>query len=171
MSKPEKITCKCVTLWQPWATGIADRLKTIETRPWPTRYRGLLGIHGGRQWDDFFSFERVRSRIATTLLPYSTIERAQRERGFLIAVCELVDIKEYESRTAFAQDVDHHRCPDNWWEPGKRGWILKNIRRIKPIQIRGMQGLWTFSGEVEFEDPQEAQKPKQNWGPLWDSRG
>jgi activating signal cointegrator 1 len=38
---------RCVTLHQPWATAIVRGLKTIETRSWATRHRGLLNIHAG----------------------------------------------------------------------------------------------------------------------------
>jgi hypothetical protein len=36
---------KALTLWQPWATLIANGTKTIETRSWSTSYRGPLAIH------------------------------------------------------------------------------------------------------------------------------
>lgn len=33
---------KAIRLWQPWASLIALGHKTIETRSWPTKYRGPL---------------------------------------------------------------------------------------------------------------------------------
>lgn len=36
---------KALTLWQPWASLVARGEKTIETRSWPTDYRGPLAIH------------------------------------------------------------------------------------------------------------------------------
>lgn len=39
---------KAITLYQPWASAVALGYKTIETRSWPTRYRGPLAIHAGR---------------------------------------------------------------------------------------------------------------------------
>jgi len=35
---------KAISLWQPWASMIASGKKTIETRSWPTSYRGDLLI-------------------------------------------------------------------------------------------------------------------------------
>jgi len=35
---------KAISLHQPWATWIAEGKKTIETRTWPTNYRGDLLI-------------------------------------------------------------------------------------------------------------------------------
>lgn len=36
---------KALTIRQPWASLVALGVKTIETRPWSTKYRGLLAIH------------------------------------------------------------------------------------------------------------------------------
>src|SRR5581483_12167599 len=38
---------KVLTLTQPWATLVAIGAKQIETRSWPTKYRGPLLIHAG----------------------------------------------------------------------------------------------------------------------------
>lgn len=35
---------KALSIKQPWASMIADGEKTIETRTWPTRYRGELAL-------------------------------------------------------------------------------------------------------------------------------
>lgn len=40
---------KALSLWQPWATLIAMGIKTIETRSWPTSYRGPLLIHAAKK--------------------------------------------------------------------------------------------------------------------------
>jgi hypothetical protein len=39
---------KALTLTQPWATLVAIGAKTIETRSWPTSYRGPLAIHAAK---------------------------------------------------------------------------------------------------------------------------
>ena len=39
-----KITCKAISLKQPWANLVASGKKTIETRKWTTKYRGDLVI-------------------------------------------------------------------------------------------------------------------------------
>lgn len=40
---------KALTLWQPWASLVAHRIKTIETRSWSTNYRGPLAIHAAQR--------------------------------------------------------------------------------------------------------------------------
>ena len=46
---------KAISLHQPWATWIARGEKTIETRFWPTKYRGDLLIASTKKpkWYDF----------------------------------------------------------------------------------------------------------------------
>jgi hypothetical protein len=41
---------KFLTIRQPWASLIAVGAKTIETRPFSTKYRGPLAIHAGLAW-------------------------------------------------------------------------------------------------------------------------
>jgi hypothetical protein len=41
-------TAKFLTIRQPWASLIAVGAKTIETRPFSTKYRGPLAIHAGK---------------------------------------------------------------------------------------------------------------------------
>lgn len=45
---------KAITLHQPWASLVAEGVKTIETRSWSTKYRGPLVIHAGLQRHKLF---------------------------------------------------------------------------------------------------------------------
>ena len=38
---------KVLTIREPWASLIGEQIKIIETRSWPTNYRGELYIHAG----------------------------------------------------------------------------------------------------------------------------
>ncbi|MFL5577327.1 MAG: ASCH domain-containing protein [Gemmatimonadaceae bacterium] len=44
---------KALTLTQPWATLVAIGAKTIETRSWPTHYRGEVAIHAAKGFPDW----------------------------------------------------------------------------------------------------------------------
>lgn len=136
----ERVQCRVATLWQPWATAIAMGLKTIETRNWSTRYRGLLGIHAGKRWD----------KDAAVFLPPAVVERARGECGVLLAVATLADVVRYETMTAWKEAAAAHLCPMEFWNPEKHGWILKNLRRVKPVPVMGAMGLWRFVGDVEY---------------------
>ncbi len=43
---------KAITLHQPWASLVAQGIKTIETKSWSTHYRGRLAIHASKRIPD-----------------------------------------------------------------------------------------------------------------------
>lgn len=43
---------KAISLHQPWASLLATGQKRVETRGWPTSYRGPLLVHAAKKWDD-----------------------------------------------------------------------------------------------------------------------
>ncbi len=43
---------KALTLTQPWAHLVAVGAKRVETRSWPTPYRGPLAIHAAQGWGE-----------------------------------------------------------------------------------------------------------------------
>jgi len=45
--RPGRGMVKCITICQPWPWAIVWKLKRIENRTWPTKWRGLLCIHAG----------------------------------------------------------------------------------------------------------------------------
>jgi hypothetical protein len=63
---------KALSLWQPWATLVSIGAKRIETRSWPTKYRGPLAIHAGltrRRELDLLCLEDGPIRAALEHLP------------------------------------------------------------------------------------------------------
>lgn len=148
---------RCLTMQQPWATAIADGLKTIELRSWHVKYRGPIGIHAGLGWHWFFSVKNVENKMAIHLVPKEQIIRAEDERGGLIAIADLVDIREYavskeqngsaeQTCQLLRKDIDKHLSP---WG-ARYGWVLEAIRRVKFIPLTGSQGLWRWPGRVEW---------------------
>jgi hypothetical protein len=47
---------RALTIRQPWATLIAEGVKTIETRSWSTKHRGPIAIHAGKHPQDYSDF-------------------------------------------------------------------------------------------------------------------
>lgn len=135
----EHVEIKCLTLWQPWASAIAMGHKVIETRTWGTDYRGLLGIHAGKTWD----------REAAAFLPRDVVNTAG-IRGSIIAIATLAAVVKIKTFDQWETFQPLHRCPLEWFQPGKRAWCLKDIKRIRPIQTKGAMGLWGWTGEVEY---------------------
>ncbi len=85
---------RAITVRQPWASLIAAGAKTIETRPRPTKHRGLVLIHAGARlytaadkhadrglWYAAHSHLDLERNNGVYLLPY----------GSIVATAQLVD--------------------------------------------------------------------------------
>lgn len=142
-----------LTLWQPWASLMAIGAKTIETRSWPTEYRGDLAIHAAMNMDaeqacydePFFSVLRsaglVDHRPAFASMP----------RGAIVAVVRLRDVKS----TRWADSLPRATYPPFEWQFGDYGegrfmWLTDRLRRLStPIPCRGFQKLWELPSDAE----------------------
>ena len=104
---------KAISVKQPYASMIANGIKTIETRRWNTRYRGdLLIVSSARP--DFKDPEMPVSRA--------------------LAVVTLADCR------IMTEDDQRAACCEIY--PKAKAWVLTNIRRIKPFYVKGSQGFY-----------------------------
>lgn len=145
---------KAISLWQPWATAIALGSKRVETRHWPTKYRGPLAIHAAKRFNrremldvqrtDFWCCALLDAmdgvQFFADVLPF----------GAIVATCELDDCRPSESFTESEIDRVHRADLGGWTErqmgnfsPGRYGWVLDKIQPLaEPIPYRGLQGLF-----------------------------
>lgn len=149
---------RAISLWQPWASAISTDAKRIETRGWPTNYRGRLAIHAAkRKVASELTYFRSSSIWIGALSPLSVDELPF---GALVAVCDLIDCRFSGSFKADEIDMIRRPYPDltnewTWTErnmgnfgPGRFGWVLTNIRRIEPIPYLGKQGFFNVPDEL-----------------------
>ena len=146
---------KAISLWQPWASAIAIEAKRIETRSWPTSYRGPLAIHAAKRCigaEQAHLQSLATFRAALWPLDYGW-GGPPLPLGCIVAVCRLVDCRPVESFTAQEIGVNRYwpdrKCPFTWSErdmgdytPGRFGWVLADIRRTQEVPYRGAQGLF-----------------------------
>lgn len=126
---------KAITLIQPWASLIVDGRKKIETRSWPTSYRGLLAIHAGKKMEEEFA----AIECGYTEMPL----------GSVLGIAELVDCVRMTPATIAATD-DYERL---WgcYEVGRFAWHLRLLEKFaSPIPARGAQGLWNWNAPEEI---------------------
>ena len=165
---------KAITIRQPWASLIASSDKKYETRSWPTKYRGPIAIHAGKQ-DDPDVFQFLLCKIATMEQLEAcgiTPETLQKlPHGAVIATAELVnvwrivyhpgtDVNEAKHIPLGAESLtlDKH-APDfgdyfvptekeinlGYWHAGMYAWELQNVKLLpEPIPAKGKQGLWDW---------------------------
>lgn len=147
---------KALSLTQPWASLVALGQKTIETRSWPTSYRGELAIHASQAMPRYareaLEFEPIR-----TLLMRANYGWAGRIRGLplgsIVAVAQLVACYPTEgirvSQWWPKEEGDRERALGDY-SPGRWAWVLRDTRPLpSPVPCRGALGLWTVEPEVE----------------------
>lgn len=151
---------KALTLWQPWASAIALGLKKIETRGWPTKYRGPLAIHAATRQhrEDRACFEAILAAAhhveRDVWAGYCDSNYELLPFGEVVATCRLTDCLWVES-------LDVGGAERRWgdYSAGRWGWVLEEVERLMvPVPAVGRQGLWDWTQAVEAI---EAQAPQQ----------
>lgn len=127
---------KALTLTQPWATLVALGVKTIETRSWPTNYRGALAIHAAKGMDGL-----ARSMAQSTrFLPRPT----RLPLGAIVAKCQLVDVVPTCGRETCGGISEADEALGNY-APGRFAWVLSGVVALEePVPARGALGLWEW---------------------------
>ena len=117
-----------LSLWQPWASLIADGRKKIETRHWPLHYRGPLAIHAAMKVEKEACYEFGYS-------PESIV------RGAIVCIVNVDDCVRFPNPKA---------PPDPYGDfyEGRYGFLL-TLREVfeHPIPAKGKQGLWNWERE------------------------
>lgn len=130
---------KALSIWQPWASCITSEIKEIETRSWPTKYRGPLLIHAAKHKVSELDWPPSVRFCFSLPLTY----------GAIIGIAELADCREtYE--LVFGISDQEFQLGD--YSDGRYGWQLRNVREFEvPIPYRGRQGLFEVPDEVVAE--------------------
>lgn len=128
-----------LSLIQPWASLIAVGAKRIETRGWPTRFRGPFLVHASRGMpaENVALCQREPVRAILAAAGYPTPDSLP--RGAIVGAATLVDCRLITPETevpALERDVDH-------FGPGRFAWHLTDPRRLEPpVPARGALGFW-----------------------------
>ncbi|MCI8441222.1 MAG: ASCH domain-containing protein [Provencibacterium sp.] len=138
---------KAITLWQPWASLLAEGPKIYETRSWAVRYRGPVAIHA------------ARLPLKAALRETSPEKRAAIERALfpkrleeLPAGCILGTA--VLSGCIPIDEAFLHTLPEGEWflgdfTPGRFAWSFTDLQPLAvPIPARGWQGLWNWTGPL-----------------------
>jgi len=120
---------KVLSLKQPFAELVVSGKKTIELRKWNTKFRGKFLVHASLIPD-----KKAMEKFGFESLPL----------GQIVGEAELIDVKKYKNEEEHKKDKYKHLANDSW---GEYGFVLKNMKRIKPISIKGKLGFWDFKNE------------------------
>ncbi|SRR5881394_77488 len=126
---------RAISLWQPWASAMASGAKRIETRSWPTSYRGDLLICSAKRKPKFGECpDFVLANCGQ--LPF----------GFALCIVELYDCWPTERVNELRQSIGKAERDLGDYAPNRFAWLTRNCRTFQePIPIVGRQGLWKLS--------------------------
>lgn len=132
---------KALSLWEPWATAMAFRLKLNETRSWWTSYRGDLAICAAK-----------RKMTADELWIYDEIVKPHLPEGYeipygkVVCVVKLIDC----IPTDQLRDLSELEQSLGNYSPGRFAWKTQDCRPLRvPWAIIGKQGLWNVPWAYE----------------------
>jgi hypothetical protein len=137
---------RCLSLWQPWASLIAARVKFHETRSWPAPSVIIgkrIAIHASKTDKGLLLIDRELRGV---------IDRACRcdpwdlPRGVIVATAVVESSRPTEQFHTDEITQDDFTAGD--WSFGRYAWRLTDIRPVEPIPLRGHQGIFFLPGDV-----------------------
>lgn len=168
-----------ITLWQPWASLIAVKAKSYETRGWapPAKLIGKrIAIHAARKappWDiDGVIVEAMEEHIGPRgtwgKLPFGAVVCTATLRGaYQVQRSDIVFGEATFRRNAIpgSPDVagisfagDEMLFGD--WRQSRWVWELTDVEPLTPpVLARGAQGIWTWTPGEEPEGCHAAEAP------------
>lgn len=127
-----------LSIRQPWAWSILHAGKDIENRKWPTRLRGPICIHAakGMTRDDYEDCLATAHTISRTH-PFPgglTLPAPDAlQRGGIVGTADIVDC------------VADSASP---WFFGRYGFVLRNVKPLEFIPVRGALGFFEWRGRI-----------------------
>lgn len=124
---------KVISIREPYATLIKDKVKTIETRSWKTNYRGKIYIHSCV----------AKSRVDDSI---KSLIKSELKYGYILCEANLVDCvymdDEYIERI---KKDDPNNYLTGIYQVGRYGWFLEDVKVLSdPIYVKGKLGLWNY---------------------------
>lgn len=142
---------KALTLTQPWASLMQTRAKTIETRSWPTSYRGDLVIHSSKKFPEF-EREMCFNPFFEDGLDY--VKADNLPLGYGICVVRIIGcVKTTELHKAefiLGRKPSTREILFGNYSENRYAWLTEYVRKLDNIgPIKGAQGLWEWGSDVE----------------------
>lgn len=136
---------KVLTIKEPFATLIKNKVKYIETRSWKTNYRGELYIHSSQK--------KFGKEILSHIDLINLIKNEEMHYGNIICKCNLVDYiyMDEEFLNKIKNNKQEYIC--GYYELGRYAWVLEDIQIIKPIPVKGKLNIWNYDiNKEEYYD-------------------
>lgn len=127
---------KVLSIKEPYASLIARKNKSIETRSWKTNYRGELYIHA--------SGKKIASEYLSNSYVANLIKDLDLNFGKIICKCNLVDCvyMDQEFIEKIKNDLNEYNL--GLYAIGRYAWILEDVKMIEPIPAKGKLNIWNY---------------------------
>lgn len=129
---------KVVSIIEPWASLIKEKVKYIETRSWKTNYRGKIYIHA--------SLKKVPKKDERINNLIDLLKDKDFKYGHIIAEATLVDCiyMDEEFISKIKNNNQEYICGE--YSIGRYAWVLEDIKELsKPIPAKGSLGIWNYN--------------------------
>ena len=129
---------KVISIIEPWASLIKEKVKYIETRSWKTNYRGKIYIHA--------SLKKVSKKDERINNLISLLKDKDFKYGHIIAEAILVDCiyMDEEFLLKIKENNQEYICGE--YTLGRYAWVLKDIKELEnPIPAKGNLGIWNYN--------------------------
>lgn len=145
---------KALSIWQPWASLIADGHKRFETRPRATKYRGPLLICAAKHMLTRSEHQAIFLTLESFRLDYQYGDYFW-SRGIALCVVDLVSVWYAQAVVANEHLLESETIARQRQElalgdfsSGRFAWEPANVRKFKePWPVKGQQGLFNVPDE------------------------
>lgn len=134
-----------LSIWQPWASLIAQGQKQFETRSWATHYRGQILICAAAKKVPAESYHFINWQLQE-VGEHMSLKPKDFPLGVAVGIACLVDCKPTDH--FYSQVSDKEICLGNWSD-GRFAWKLEEVKAILPFPVKGQQGIFY----VEIDEP------------------
>lgn len=140
-----------ISLTQPWATLMAIGAKVNETRGWPAKYRGWIGIHAAKGFPvDCRSLSHCPPFVGAL---YHAGYKSWKDlpRGELLAVTRIVDCVRTEVILTELLGLPEEDFGD--YSSGRFAFRTAGVRRLRePIPMKGALSIWKMPRVITEAD-------------------
>ena len=127
---------KVLTIKEPFATLIMNKIKHIETRSWKTNYRGEIFIQA--------SISKIKKEIYERKELVKLFESLDMHYGNIICKAYLKDCIYMDEDFINKIKLNNQEYVCGHYDIGRYAWILDDIEIIKPIKVKGKLGIWNY---------------------------
>ena len=132
-----------LSIRQPWAWAIIHAGKDIENRDWSTNRRGPICIHAAKGMTRS-EYDTANRFIQQVLGPVDQ-DWLNKWLGVTAAQCKL----QHGGIIGTADIVDCRDASESPWFMGTYGFVLRNVKPVKFIPVRGALGFFDWRRNLE----------------------